>query len=99
MLVVANASVESRKRLVRIMSHPKVQPIALQFLLGQRIWTKDMFNEYPKSDLHNLGLVDDLFSAYFGVAHCPDATFLCSGSATRPKKSQEKGNLLAKLGE
>lgn len=44
MSVVANASVESRKRLVRIMSHPRVQPIALQFLLGQRIWTKDMLS-------------------------------------------------------
>lgn len=44
MSVVANASVESRKRLVRIMSHPRVQPIDLQFLLGQRIWTKDMLS-------------------------------------------------------
>ncbi|KAH7010027.1 hypothetical protein EDB80DRAFT_417858 [Ilyonectria destructans] len=97
MLIVANASVESRQRLVRIMSHPRVQPIALQFLLGQRIWTKDMFNWYPKTDLHNLGLVDDFFSAYFGVAHCPDATSLYSGSATRTKKAR-KGRTFGEVG-
>lgn len=83
MVTMANATAEGRRRLVRIISHPEVQPIALQYLLGQQTWSVDMFDEYPHIDLDDVESIGDFFTAYIGVAHCRDGSdFVYNGSAT-----------------
>lgn len=80
---MANTTVESRKRLVRIISHPEVQLVTLQFLLGQGTWSADMFDEYPPIQLYDLRSIRRFFIAYLGVTHCLDGvSFVYSGSGT-----------------
>ena len=97
LLIVTNASAERRRRLVRIMTCPGVQPIALQYLLGQQSWSADMFDRYPHTDLANCDAIGDFFTAYTGLAHCENGdTFVYSGSAT--SICAEKGEISRMMG-
>ena len=77
----------SRRRLVRLLTHPAVHPVYIQFLLGKNQWSTDMFEYFPQIDIEHPQSIGDFFSAYIGVAHCPtEGTYLYSGSATGVSK-------------
>ncbi len=71
MFTVANASIDCRKRLVRLLTHPSAQPLCLQFLLGRETWSADMFDLLPSIDIEHPKAIGSFFSAYLEVAHCP----------------------------
>ncbi|KAF5006984.1 hypothetical protein FDECE_6666 [Fusarium decemcellulare] len=80
---VANASREARDRLVRIMTHPSAQSLAIQCALGRDTWTAAMFDRLPRINLEDPNSVGDVVTAYLGVAHCgQEGHYLYSGSAT-----------------
>jgi len=86
MFTVANASIDCRKRLVRLLTHPSAQPLCLQFLLGRETWSADMFDLLPSIDIEHPKAIGSFFSAYLGVAHCPkDGTSVYDGSGTSSK--------------
>lgn len=95
LFIVANASKESRQRLVRLLTCPNIQPLDIQYILGQDRWTYDMFDYFPQIDLDNPVSIGDHFSSYVGVAHAPDSSgngcYLYNGSATayHPKSHHE----------
>ncbi|KFA54331.1 hypothetical protein S40293_04818 [Stachybotrys chartarum IBT 40293] len=83
LVIIANASAENRQRLVRIITCPGVQPVALQYLLEQRNWPVDLFDGYHHIGLKNCDATGDFFTAYNGLAHCPDGIrFVYSGGVT-----------------
>lgn len=91
LFLVANSSKESRKRLVRIITHPSAQPLSVQLLLGQRVWSAAMFDEIRSIDLDNLESAGDFATAYIGVARClQDGDYIYSGSATGLNRTQDQ---------
>jgi hypothetical protein len=82
LIIVANASLGSRERLVRLLTHPSAHPLYLQYLLGKDTWTRDIFESIPKIDIENPETIGSFLSAYGGIAHCPDDTYIYIGSAT-----------------
>jgi len=86
LFIVANASKESRQRLVRLLTCPNIQLLDIQYILGQDRWTYDMFDYFPQIDLDNPVSIGDHFSSYVGVAHAPNGSgngcYLYNGSAT-----------------
>ncbi|KAM5342939.1 hypothetical protein ACJ41O_013905 [Fusarium nematophilum] len=84
---VANAATKSRERLLRLLTHPSVQPLFLQFVLGQVSWTVDMFDKVPRVDLNDTGAPGDVVTAYIAVAHCSSRehyVYCGSASAVNP---------------
>ena len=80
--IIANASNESRQRLVRLFTHSSIQALHLQYLLGMKEWTADMFDLIPRLQIGNPMTIGHFFSAYVGIAHCRDGTYAYSGSAS-----------------
>ncbi|KAM0312225.1 hypothetical protein ACHAPQ_012261 [Fusarium lateritium] len=77
---MANATKEHRSRLVRLLSHPSVIPIGLQYILGLNEWTADQFDGMVQLTVDK---TKQFLTAYGGVAHCPGMKdFLYAGSAT-----------------
>jgi len=94
LLTVANASMESRKRLVRMITHPAAQALSLQLVLGQKEWSGTMFRSIRPIDIHHPGLTGDFATAYIGVAHCPDeGHYVYSGSGAGLKPSGNRYKL------
>lgn len=83
MMIVANAAAGSRERIITLLTHPAIQPLAYQFFLGADKWTADMFDNWSKIDLGNADLAGDVSTAYLAIGHHPDGTcYLYIGSAT-----------------
>ncbi|GAB0134306.1 homocitrate synthase [Epichloe bromicola] len=97
LLIMTNASAERRRRLVGIMTCPSVQPIALQYLLGQQSSSANMFDRYPHTDLANCDAIGEFCTASTGLARCENGdTFVYSGSAT--SMCAEKGEISRMMG-
>jgi hypothetical protein len=80
MFCIANADEDHRSRLVRLLTHPSVVPIWLQYILGLKKWTADQFDEMVQL---TADVTKRFLTAYGGVAHCSDMRdFLYIGSAT-----------------
>lgn len=80
MFCIANADEDHRSRLVRLLTHPSVVPIGLQYILGLKKWTADQFDEMVQL---TADVTKQFLTAYGGVAHCSDMRdFLYIGSAT-----------------
>lgn len=93
LFIVANASRESRERLLRLFTHPKIQPLDIQYILGQDIWANDMFDYFPRLDIENPTSIGNHLSSYIGVAQVPHDNgyrcYLYNGSATGSGKSSD----------
>ncbi|KAF4464594.1 hypothetical protein FALBO_8572 [Fusarium albosuccineum] len=73
---IANATKERRERIVRILTHPAIQPHYVQYPLGRSEWTPGMFDDLRHEkkvvNLDKPDAVGDVVTAYIGVAHCPE---------------------------
>lgn len=81
-LLIANAAPESQERVCRILHHASIQPLGMQYALGQERWTTDLFDSFPQLDIHDLNSLNNCFSQYRGICHTADATWVYEGSAT-----------------
>ncbi|KAM0559489.1 hypothetical protein ACHAPJ_004519 [Fusarium lateritium] len=91
LLVVANAKKRYRERLRRMLTHPSVQPLAIQYILGQDEWSLDMFDHLHKIDLEITGEPKDFMSSYCAIGHFqPNNTFVYFGSATNTRVTSSR---------
>lgn len=75
MFCIANADQKSRDLLLDIFTHPSITPYHTQYILGQRQWTTEMFDELTKL---NFDATNQFVTTYIGVA----LDYLYCGSAT-----------------
>jgi len=69
MVLVANTQTEHMERIVRLLTHPGVQELGFQFILGLERWTPGMFNLHPRSNVSDIDSMSSDFCSYIGVAH------------------------------
>lgn len=53
-LLIANAAPESQEQVCRILYHASIQPLGMQYALGQKTWTTDLFDLFPRLNIYNL---------------------------------------------
>ena len=83
-VIIVNARMLSRQRLLRLLTHCNILSRVVQYVLGGDNWTWDMFDYIPHIDLQKPESIGDHVSSYLGVTHTPDkdGTDLYNGSAT-----------------
>ncbi|KAF4944460.1 hypothetical protein FSARC_14671 [Fusarium sarcochroum] len=88
--LMANATEPYRERLVRMLTHPSVQPLSVQYVLGQDNWHPEMFDQIPHIDLKNPGAPGDVVSSYIAIGHLSAQTHhVYCGSATNIRPTSE----------
>ncbi|KAJ4327966.1 hypothetical protein N0V84_001641 [Fusarium piperis] len=82
--IVANATKESRERLLNLLTHPSIQLLAMQYLLGQPVWWPSMFDSIKhRIDVKNAKERGDAVTAYIAIGHLSEAIhYLYNGSGT-----------------
>ncbi|RSL77418.1 hypothetical protein CEP51_009095 [Fusarium floridanum] len=82
--IMANATEECRERLLNLLTHPSIQLLAIQYLLGQPVWWPSMFDSIKhRIDLAKSKESDDAVTAYIAVGHLSEAIhYLYNGSGT-----------------
>ena len=93
--LAANATRDSRERLLRILHHGSVQPLAMQYAPGQKTWSTDLFDSFDPLYIDDKGSLDNSFSQYHGICQTAEATWIYEGSATGYRtKVNKKHNYL-----
>lgn len=85
-VIIANARMVSRQRLLRLLMHSNILSRDVQYVLGGDNWIWDMSDYIPHIDLQKPESIGDHVSSYLGVTDTPDKdgnlTDLYNGSAT-----------------
>ncbi|KAJ4327965.1 hypothetical protein N0V84_001640 [Fusarium piperis] len=87
MITVANASTESRERLLKVLTHPAIHPLPYQYRLGKDQWSPEMFKKAPKINLKAPDQAGDCATTYLGIGRHEDGTYymyIGSASGTKP---------------
>lgn len=83
---VANATNACRKRLLRLLTDSRFQPISFQYIFGSDHWTSDMLDHFSRLEIERFESLSSSFSSYIGVAHelrnAHGQTWVYEGSAT-----------------
>ncbi|KAJ4261460.1 hypothetical protein NW762_006885 [Fusarium torreyae] len=91
LLLVSNAKRDSRERLWKAFTHPSAQPLHIQYLLGQILWSSNMFDDIPRVNLEDTGASGDVLSVYIALTPSSEEdVFLYCGSATSASRTTKR---------